>query len=65
VYPLFIGESKPPPLQLLLEHTVLFYKIVHDRLLAPTEPPGQGDYKGVEKVAGRWPLHEQINRNIV
>ncbi len=46
-YPLFIGESKPLPFQLLLEKTVLFYKIVDDRLLVPTEPTGQGDYEEV------------------
>jgi hypothetical protein len=47
-YPLFIGESKTLPFELLLENTVLFYKIVDDRLLVPTEPSGQGDYEEVE-----------------
>ena len=49
-YPLRIGESKPLPLQLLLEHRVLLDKIVDDRLLVPTEPGGQGDYEKVERL---------------
>ena len=32
-YPLFVGEAKPLPFELLLEHTVLLYKIVDHCLL--------------------------------
>ena len=49
-YPLFIGELKSLPLQLLLENTVLFYKVVDYRLLVPTEPVGQGNYKDMERL---------------
>ena len=41
-HPLFVSEPKAPPLELLLEHTVLFDEIVDDVLLVPAEPADQG-----------------------
>ena len=47
-YPLFVGEPKPLSFELLLEHTVLFYKIIKDCLLLAVKSACQGDYKEVE-----------------
>ena len=49
-YPLLIGESKPLPFELILEHTILFDEIVDDRLLLAVKPACQVDYKEVQKV---------------
>ena len=37
-YPLFVGEPKPLSFELLLENTVLFYKIIDDCLLVAVKP---------------------------
>jgi hypothetical protein len=49
-YPLFVGEPKPLPFELILENTALFYKIVDDRLLVAVKPAGQRDYEEVEEL---------------
>ncbi|MEN8106702.1 MAG: hypothetical protein ABFS22_01705 [Pseudomonadota bacterium] len=52
-YPLFVGEPKPLPFELILENTVLFYKIVDDPLLVAVKPAGQGNYEEVEGLYDR------------
>ena len=52
-YPLFIGEPKPLSFELLLEHTVLFDKIIDERLLLAVMPAGQRDYEEAEGLYDR------------
>jgi len=49
-YPLFVGESKPLSFELILEYTVLLYKIVDHCLLLAVKPAGQGNYEEMERL---------------
>jgi len=48
--PLFIGEPKPLPFELILKNTVLFDETAGDGLLMAVKPAGQGNYQEVERL---------------
>ena len=46
------GEPKPLSFELILEYTVLLYKIVDHCLLLAVKPAGQAGYQGMERLYG-------------